>query len=412
VSFENGAQLHEYGYSGDEIVAGQTLTVTLSVGPGDGRPATLALVTPASARPTPGDAAAPPVVAAMTQPLDSETVVFTLPIPPDAPPGLYVPRLTIDGARPLMPSGGTRGDLFLRPVRIRAGEQGSRGAGEQTNDQPLTTNDLLDVRATSLTMRDPTTLDGRFAWYTDRPLGTRYQFSWRLQGEAGGVLAQLDAQPGYGYQPSTLWPAGQWTADWLALRLPDAAPAEGDYPLVMRLYDVNTGQNLLTRRVGILSWADGAWQPRPHEPNFALPDGLSPAEATFGRVAEPFIALRGYRLTREGAALRLTLYWQALRDVPEEYTRFVHLIAAAGAVAAQVDSAPAGDSYPTGQWVEGEVVADTVTFDLSALPAGDYQLGVGFYRPGEGLEAVSALGPEGPLPDGRLALPDVVTVEP
>jgi hypothetical protein len=311
-----------------------------------------------------------------------------------------------------MPSGAARGDLFLRPVRVTADD------GPQTTDDRQTssldqTSASLDIRPLALAMRDATTLDGRFAWYTDRPLGARHQFSWRLQDAAGGVLAQLDAQPGYGYQPSTLWPAGRWTADWLALRLP-AAPAEGEYPLVMRLYDA-AGQ-VLMRRVGLLTWADGAWQPRPHEPGFALPEGLSPAAATFGRAGDPpgeaSIALRGYQLAQEGAALRLTLYWEALRDAPDEYTRFVHLIDAAGAIAAQVDSAPAGDSYPTGQWVEGEVVADTVTFDLSAVPVGEYRLGVGFYQPVEGLAQVSALGPDGPLPDGRALLPDTVIVRP
>jgi hypothetical protein len=416
VAFENGARLHQYGYSGDEIAAGQTLTVTLSIAPGDGRPAMLALVTPASARPTPDGAADPPVVAAVTQPLDRETAAFTLLIPPDAPPGLYVPRLTIDNARPLMPSGATRGDLFLRPVRIvtsdelRATSSETSDQRPTTNDQRLTTNDPLDVRATSLTMRDPTTLDGRFAWYTDHALRARYQFSWRLQNMVGSTLAQLDAQPGYGYQPSTLWPAKSWTADWLALRLPEAAPAEGEYPLVMHLYDVNTGQTLLTRRVGILSWAGGAWQPRPREPSFALPDGLAPMEATFGRHAEPYIALRGYQLERGADTLRLTLFWESLADSPYDYTRFVHLIGPDGSIDAQIDGAPAGNSYPTGQWITGEIVADIVSFDLTNLPPGEYRLATGFYLPGSDAPRVSALGPEGPLSDGRAFLPESVVI--
>ncbi len=404
VAFEGGARLYEYGYSADEIAAGETLTVTLSVAPGDGRAATLALVTPAAARPT-AEGAAPPVVAVATVTLSEATAVFVLPIPPDAPPGLYVPRLTLDGARPLLPSGGTRGDLFLRPVRVvgRVGNPPLRlTAAEEAGYHPA-------LQTLDLSLRDATTVDGRFAWYTARPLGARYQFSWRLQDAAGGTLAQLDAQPGYGFQPSTLWPAGQWTADWLALRLPDAAPAEGDYPLVMRLYDVADGRTLLTRRVGVMTWVDGGWVARLHEPNFALPDGLTPTTATFGDDV-PFFALPGYRLEQDGGALRLTLIWQAVY-APGDYIRFVHLLDAAGNIVAQADGAPAGDSYPTGQWLPGEVVADALTFDLSALPPGDYRVALGFYAPTEGLPRLNAADADGPLPDGRFLLPASIVIE-
>jgi hypothetical protein len=267
------------------------------------------------------------------------------------------------------------------------------------------------LRTISLTLRDATTVDGRFAWYTARPLGARYQFSWRLQDAAGHVLAQLDAQPGYGFQPSTLWPAGQWTADWLALRLPDAAPAEGDYPLVMRLYDTGGGAALLTRRVGVATWADGAWQAGLHEPNFVLPDDLTPATAVFGGDGDPLIALPGYRLARDGDTLRLALIWQAGNSAPGDFTRFVHLLDAAGNIVAQRDGAPAGDSYPTGQWQPGEVVVDALTFDLSALPPGEYRVAAGFYAPTEGLPRLSTSDADGPLPDGRFILPEGVVVE-
>jgi hypothetical protein len=417
VGFEDGARLYEYGTSADTLTAGQTLTVTLSVDPGDGRAATLALFTPAAARPTPDGASAPLPIAAATLPLDGETVVFALPIPPDAPPGLYVPRLTLDGAQPLLPSGGTRGDLYLRPVRVTTAD-----GRPPTADDPLAavggrpsavapTGDY-DVQTLFLSLRDATTLDGRFAWYTAQPLGTRLQFSWRLQDAAGGVLAQLDAQPGLGFLPSTLWPAGQWTADWLSLRLPDAAPAEGDYPLVMRLYDPAGGQTLLTRRVGVASWRDGAWAVGLHEPSFELPVDLQPATASFGQNGETLIALPGYQLEQQVDTLRLTLYWQAAAGAPGDFTRFVHLLDASGQIVAQADGAPAGDSLATGQWQEGEVIADTVTFDLPALPAGEYRAAVGFYAPTEGLPRLDAADATGPLPDGRAILPTTIILEP
>jgi len=298
-------------------------------------------------------------------------------------------------------------------IQIRNDELGIRNEeGNQrpaTNDQRPSTGEL-DVQVIGLNMRDATTVDGRFAWYTARPLGGRAQFSWRLQDAAGGVLAQLDAQPGYGFQPSTLWPAGQWTADWLALRLPAAAPAGGDYPLVMHLYDPGDGRTLLTRRVGVATWANGRWTARLHEPSFVLPDNLRPATATFGDAGAPLIALPGYRLAQDGDALRLTLVWQAA-GAPGDFSRFVHLLDAGGNIVAQSDGAPAGDSYPTGQWQPDEVVADALTFDLSPLPPGDYRLAVGFYAATEGLPRLPAADATGPLPDGRFLLPETVNID-
>lgn len=407
ISFTNGARLYEYGYSTDTVVAGQTLTVTLSIAPGNTNTATLALVSPASARPTPDGAANPPQFVAQTVTLAGEAAVFTLPISPVTPAGLFVPRLVLEGAEPLMPSGGTRGDLFLRPIRVvesmREDEAGSR-------EEDMGGGKGINVRAETLSMRDATTLEGRFAWSTTLNTGGRYQVSWRLQNGDGLVLSQLDSQPGYGFNPTGLWPAGEMTHDWLALRLPESLAGPPPYALVMLLYDATTGEQLLIRRVGEIEQENGRLTPLAVERVFEPPATVQMAGVTFAEDRNEFIRLYGYEIEQSSAALAITLYWQALNEIPADFTRFVHLLDATGSVAGQVDGHPAGNSYPTGQWVEGEVIEDVIRFDPAALPPGEYRVAVGFYRPVEGLPRLEAAMPEGHLPDGRFLLPGTVAV--
>ena len=113
---------------------------------------------------------------------------------------------------------------------------------------------------------------------------------------------------------------------------------------------------------------------------------------------------------RSNDLLELSLHWQALGDIPADFTRFVHLIDASGMPVAQVDGRPVGNSYPTDQWAAGEVVADTVRLDLSTLPPGEYRLATGFYRSTDGLPRLAAATPNGPLLDGRVLLPDTITI--
>ena len=399
IPFSDGSRLYEYGYSGDALTAGSALTVTLSLAPGEAGAATLALVSPASARPTPDNMAAPPVFAEQRVSLSGEDAVFTLPLSPTTPAGLYVPRLVLEGARPLTPSGATRGDLFLRPIRVTAA-----GAA------PATQSPGIDLQTVDISPRGPNVLEGRFLWQTDASFAGRYQVSWRAQNGDGVALGQTDAQPGYGFNPTDGWPVGKPVYDWLSLRLPDALTGPPPYPLVMTLYDVTTGEQLLVRRVGELVAGDDGPTYQPVASVFAPAKGIAAMEATFGEDNRELIRLRGYETAQTDGVLSVTLHWEALGDIPGDFMRFVHLLDSSGAVAAQVDSQPVANSYPTGQWIAGEFVADTARLDVSALPEGNYRLAVGFYRSVEGLPRLDAAAPDGPLADGRALLPEVITL--
>jgi hypothetical protein len=81
-----------------------------------------------------------------------------------------------------------------------------------------------------------------------------------------------------------------------------------------------------------------------------------------------------------GAPLTVTVEWQSLASIDEDYTVFVQLIGPDGRPHGQVDTWPVQGTYPTSQWSPGERVPDryAVTLDADA-PSGSYQLWVGLY---------------------------------
>lgn len=89
--------------------------------------------------------------------------------------------------------------------------------------------------------------------------------------------------------------------------------------------------------------------------------------------------LSAARLT-PGATLTVTLHWQALREMFNDYKAFVHLLDVSGRLAVGSDAIPANWTRPTTGWIAGEYVADPHALALpGTLPPGDYWLEVGMY---------------------------------
>jgi mannosyltransferase len=96
------------------------------------------------------------------------------------------------------------------------------------------------------------------------------------------------------------------------------------------------------------------------------------------------IQLAGYRWPREsaraGEPLEVVFYWQPAQRVPQDYNVFTHVTAADGAVLAQKDNAPVNGTYPTSQWLPGELIVDRYEIQLPPdLPSGEYPLELGLY---------------------------------
>ena len=382
VPFDNGAVLQRYEYDSDTFLAGDKVGISLEFSAADGEEVTLALGTPASA--WPAFDPHPPPIAEQTQIVTNQQAQFEFLLPENVPAGRMIPRLLLTDARPLTSSGKTRGDIYLRPLRI-------------INERPAEKLGLeLDVRPVKVLQREPDVLEVQLAWIARRQLSHNYNVSLRLLDEDGTWLSQLDVQPGYGFLPSSSWPVGMEVDDWLAMSLPPELPQDTPLPLVLRLYEVGSDEVVFSNKLGDVTVKGDQLIFQENEPVFNLPGDLQPLPVIFGEG----IRLHGYQIEQSGPELSVTLYWEALTAGQPDYTRFVHLFdPQTDGIVLQSDGQPRNDSYPTSQWTVGEIVADTTIFDLSAVAPGSYRLGVGFYRQeGESLLHLTAVDPQTQTP--------------
>jgi hypothetical protein len=410
IGFENGARLRGYSYSQEAGHSGRELVIVLDWATAVPLATTLSLTTPAANR-----FEQAPAIATVEQTIDSGTTSYRLAIPAQAPAGLYVPRLTVAGSRPVTTAGEKRGDLFLRPLRLAAGPTTAVAVPAENGLQVR----VLDVQQRPWTISSApgctavaaggSILDVQMAWLTGQALTHNYNVSLRLTDRNGWEMAQCDSQPGYGFQPSAGWPAAEWVNDWLALPLPAALPAGEPYALTVRLYEVEKGTAVLTRRLGEFNQQGERLVFQHTQPEFDLPAGIEPLTATFAGA----IGLRGYTVKQTDQALAITLYWQALSAGQADFSHFVHLLdPETDTVVAQHDAMPRQNSYPTSQWTAGEIVSDPLMLDLKRVPPGNYLLAVGLYYPiAPDFVRLTAVDQHGhPLPANRVILPTPVAV--
>jgi hypothetical protein len=179
--------------------------------------------------------------------------------------------------------------------------------------------------------------------------------------------------------PPTTWLAEEKVRSFHAIPVPRDF-AGGDYVLAVTLVSPQTDRALgASTEVGVVTVSS-----RPH--TFELPQPQVPVDAVFGDT----IRLLGYDLSAStvdaAGQFDLTLYWQSMEGVEEDYTVFVHLYhPTEDAILGQHDSPPGAGQIPTGTWLPGEVVADPHTIQLEPVPvSGEAPLGVGLYLPATG----------------------------
>lgn len=237
-----------------------------------------------------------------------------------------------------------------------------------------------ELPQTTATAGQPLTV--HLYWQATQPISESYVVAIRLLDSSGRVVSGLDTIPYAGRYPTPVWPVGQPFQDSYTLPPPADGYTPGRASLLITLYPwgqpdhplpVWVGPNQLTGSVTIASLKLAPAGPPTFTPSH-------PLAVHFGQQAK----LLGYDLS-SGRPFSVTLYWQAIQPDGLDYTVFVHLMDPAGKLIAQADSPPQNNGYPTSLWASDEQIADPHHFDLPAdLPAGNYQLLIGLYRPETG----------------------------
>lgn len=106
-----------------------------------------------------------------------------------------------------------------------------------------------------------------------------------------------------------------------------------------------------------------------------------------------------------GGQLDVTLTWQSLAPLNENYTVFVQVLDANDKLVGQVDAWPRQGTHPTNQWQPGELVQDPYTVQLAAdLQPGSYRLLVGWYLLGT-LQRLQVVDGAGTAVNDKLEIP-------
>jgi hypothetical protein len=218
-----------------------------------------------------------------------------------------------------------------------------------------------------------------------QPPGNFLLFVHLIDQETGTLIAQRDTHPGLGSFPSSQWQPGDRFIDTIRLHASETmyTPAAAD--LQIGLYA--PGEN--GYRLGIAG-SDGTFlgdSLRLHEITVAEADNWREDGQSFPNLLNQNffndLRLTGYeyneRVLAPGDLLKVTLYWEALRNAPPDYLVEVALceLPCPEWQPALVTAVSPPPSAPTSSWQAGQVVTGAHVLPLAAsLPTGSYGIHV------------------------------------
>lgn len=362
IDFGPAGRLLRYEYSTETLTAPATVTVTLHWSPGAQSNAviTAELVSPAEHL-----FGAAYTVASQSQPV-GPTLVYSLTVTNDVAPGVYFVRVRVagsDGPLPARtPGGQLRGDLYLRPARLRL-------APSAANCEAL-------VASLHQQQLDPQTLRVRLAWCAPDSVPANYVVALRLRDPAGNEWAALDVQPAYGLYPTSAWQRRQSIPDRYDLALPEGTPPGDGYELEVKLYIAATLAPIYRANF-----------------NLSLPLATIQPDAPQMHRFNDDLALSRLQIpsqAQQGDVFPITATWLALERPQRDYSALWALRDSAGA-AAHSESLPLAPGSSVSAWPAGAVVVGrTALKPPPTLPAGMYRLTLaitdGDTPPGEPIE--------------------------
>jgi len=218
-------------------------------------------------------------------------------------------------------------------------------------------------------------------WQVKEPMRENYNVSITLRDQKGHLAGQTDRPlMSNEHRYTSQWQVGQMVTTYHLLPSLPATPP-GEYHIEMGVYEPQTmeGLALLDEALAPHGWTF-ALEPlkitKPLQPPTVEPS-VDMADA--GADLAPGIRLVGYDLDRErlspGETLHLTLYWETVGQVEEEYTVLLQLRDAQGFIWAKQEEQPTSGNWPTSRWEVGDLWRDWHDLAVAAdLPSGEYHL--------------------------------------
>jgi 4-amino-4-deoxy-L-arabinose transferase-like glycosyltransferase len=236
-------------------------------------------------------------------------------------------------------------------------------------------------------------------WQAAETGGQDYSLFVHATTADGQIVGQLDTYHGGGMFPTGQWQAGELIVDIAYVPISPRAKGPALIRFNVGLHRIIQGDNQAVlerlpaysidgRELDTVFAGEVALRP------FHWPDipAVPPVDALF----EDRIRLADIApipsTAQPGATITVTLLWQALDDISEDYIGFVHLVGPDGRDVAQDDHPPANGYFPTRLWFQNAIVVDTYQLNLPEdLKDGTYELWGGLYRPESGQRLAATL---------------------